>query len=175
MHYGKIEALDTANGEGLRTTLFVSGCRRHCPGCFNPDTWDFNYGKEFTEDTIDWILELLRPTPVAGITLLGGEPFEPENQEDLLYLLSYVKEKYPEKNVWAYTGCTYERDLKPGVNSMYQTKFTADLLDKIDVLVDGEFIESKKNLVLKFRGSENQRIINLPKTLETGSVVLYME
>ena len=175
MHYGKLETLDTANGEGLRTTLFVSGCRRHCPGCFNPDTWDFNYGKLFTEETIDWVLELLRPDQIAGLTLLGGEPFEPENQEDLLYLLAHVKERYPEKNVWAYTGCTYERDLKPGVNSMYQTEFTADLLDKIDILVDGEFIEEKKNLMLKFRGSENQRIINLPKTLETGSVVLYME
>lgn len=175
MHYGKIETCDIANGEGIRVTLFVSGCRRHCPGCFNPDTWDFNYGKEFTEKTIDWILELLRPAQVAGLTLLGGEPFEPENQEDLLYLLAHIKERYPEKNVWAYTGCTYERDLKFGVNSMYQTDFTADLLDKIDVLVDGEFQKDKRNLMLKFRGSENQRVLDMQSTLLSGHPVLYMD
>lgn len=175
MNYGKLETLDVANGEGLRVTLFVSGCRHHCKNCFNPETWSFRYGDPFTVDTIDKISELMRPDQIAGLTLLGGEPFEPENQEELISLLAYIKDRYPEKTVWAYTGCVYEEDLKLGANSMYHTKDTPILLDLIDVLVDGPFIEEKKNLMLKFRGSENQRIIDMKKTLETGAVVLYME
>lgn len=173
MHYGKIETCDTANGEGIRVTLFVSGCRRHCPDCFNPETWDFNYGKEFTQDTTNWILELLKPDHITGLTLLGGEPFEPENQETVYELLSHVREVYPNKSVWAYTGCTWETDLEPG--GKYWTTYTPWILSSLDVLVDGEFQKDKRNLMLKFRGSENQRVLDMQSTLLSGHPVLYMD
>lgn len=173
MNYGAIKKLDIANGPGLRVSLFVSGCTHHCPGCFNPETWNFAYGKPFTAETENEIMSLLNSAYVDGLSLLGGEPFEPVNQEGLLPLLRKVKSGYPRKNVWCYTGYTLEQDLlKPG---RARCQYTDEMLSLIDVLVDGEFVESKKNIRLKFRGSENQRIINLKATLETGKTVLCEE
>lgn len=173
MNYGAIKKLDIANGPGLRVSLFVSGCTHRCPGCFNPETWNFEYGKPFTAETENEIMSLLNSAYVDGLSLLGGEPFEPVNQEGLLPLLRKVKSSYPEKNVWCYTGFTLEQDLlKPG---RARCQYTDEMLSLIDVLVDGEFVESKKNIRLKFRGSENQRIINLKTTLETGKTVLCEE
>ena len=170
MNYGAIKKLDIANGPGLRVSLFVSGCTHHCPGCFNPETWNFNYGKPFTRETEDEIMSMLNSAYVDGLSLLGGEPFEPVNQEGLLPLLRRVREAYPGKTVWCYTGYTLEQDLlKP---SRARCQYTDEMLSLIDVLVDGEFIEAKKNIRLKFRGSENQRVIDLKVTLKTGQTVL---
>lgn len=170
MNYGEIKKCDIANGLGVRVTLFVSGCTHHCKGCFNPMTWDFNYGKPFTAQTEEEILKLLSPDYIDGLTLLGGEPMEKINQRGLLPLLRMVKKLYPKKNIWCYTGYTLETDLLS--ESMARCECTDEILSLIDVLVDGEFIEEQKNISLAFRGSENQRIIDMPKTLESGSVVL---
>ena len=159
MHYGEIKKCDIANGPGVRVSLFVSGCRNHCPGCFNKETWDFCYGKPFTTETKDHIMELLKPDYIEGFSLLGGEPFEPENQEELVRLLKEIKENYPKKNIWCYTGYTYDKDLLEG-GKVY-TQFTEEMLSYIDTLVDGQFIESQKDITLKFRGSANQRILDL--------------
>ena len=159
MHYGEIKKCDIANGPGVRVSLFVSGCRNHCPGCFNKETWDFCYGKPFTTETKDHIMELLKPDYIEGFSLLGGEPFEPENQEELVRLLKEIKENYPKKNIWCYTGYTYDKDLLEG-GKVY-TPFTEEMLSYIDTLVDGQFIESQKDITLKFRGSANQRILDL--------------
>ena len=170
MNYGAIKKLDIANGPGLRVSLFVSGCTHHCPGCFNPETWNFNYGKPFTRETEDEIMTMLNSAYVDGLSLLGGEPFEPVNQEGLLPLLRRVREAYPGKTVWCYTGYTLEQDLlKP---SRARCQYTDEMLSLIDILVDGEFIEAKKNIRLKFRGSENQRVIDLKATLKNGQTVL---
>ena len=169
MHYGKIKKCDISNGSGVRTTLFVSGCTHHCRECFNPETWDFEYGRKYTDETKKELLELCKPDFVAGLTLLGGEPFEPDNQRALLELCREFKEKYPQKNIWAYTGYTYETDLRPENGSVH-TEVTDELLSYIDILVDGEFRIEEKNISLHFRGSENQRIINL----KTGEL-LYTE
>lgn len=175
MYYGKIETCDTANGEGVRVTLFVSGCTRHCKNCFNPETWDFWYGEEFTGKTIAWLIDLLKPDHISGLTILGGEPMEPSNQASIFALLSAVRDQFGDsKNIWMYTGCTYGKDFNDQF-SKYVTSWTYGIFDMIDVLVDGEFIEEKKNLMLKFRGSENQRVINMPETLKTRKVVLYLE
>lgn len=162
MYYGTIKSCDIANGEGIRVSLFVSGCRHCCKNCFNPETWNFSYGTRFTNETIAEILELLKPRYIKGLTLIGGEPMEPENQRDLLPLVQAVREKFGEKkNIWCYTGCVLETDLLS--DGPYRCEVTDELLGMIDVLVDGPFIEEKKSLTLAFRGSENQRILYLKK------------
>ncbi|MCI9382256.1 MAG: anaerobic ribonucleoside-triphosphate reductase activating protein [Dorea sp.] len=161
MHYGNIKECDIADGPGVRVSLFVSGCRHHCKGCFNPETWDFEYGELYTEETQEKILKLLAPGYIKGFTLLGGEPFEPENQRELVKLLKRIKEEYPGKDVWCYSGYLYDADLAEG-GSVY-TEVTEEMLSYIDVLVDGEFVEELKDVSLAFRGSSNQRIIELGK------------
>ena len=170
MYYGNIKKLDVANGEGIRTTLFVSGCRNHCERCFQPETWAFDYGKPFTEETVQALLDSLKPSYVNGITLLGGEPFEPENQRELVKLLRRVRAEYPNKNVWAYSGYTLEELRGEGHP---RCEVTEEMLSMIDVLVDGRFVEALKDIALKFRGSSNQRIIDVKKSLETGETVIY--
>ena len=170
MNYGAIKYCDIANGIGIRTVLFVSGCTHHCKGCFQPETWDFSYGQPYTEDTERAILDSLSPSYIHGLTLLGGEPMEPDNQRVLLPLLHRLKEEYPTKTVWCYSGYTY--DELTGI-SRARCEVTDEMLSLIDVLVDGEFVLEKKNISLRFRGSENQRIIDLLRTREEGSVVLW--
>lgn len=168
MNYSDIKTPDVANGPGIRVSIFVSGCRHHCKGCFNKETWDFNYGKPFTQETIDYILKLMEPTYIKGITFLGGEPMEPVNQEGLLLLAKAVKEKYPEKTIWCYTGFLFDRDI---LNNMYKNSDTTkELVNLLDVVVDGKFEESLKDVRLKFKGSSNQRTIDVKKTLETGKI-----
>lgn len=159
MNYGIIKKYDIADGPGVRVSLFVSGCRHHCKGCFNAETWDFHYGKPYTEETEREILEALKPDYIAGFTVLGGEPFEPENQVEVVKLLKKVRETYPEKTIWCYTGYLYDVDLIEG-GKVY-TDVTKEMLSYIDTLVDGEFIEEQKDISLQFRGSRNQRIIAL--------------
>ena len=159
MNYAEIKNLDVANGLGIRVSLFVSGCRNHCKGCFNYMTWDFNYGAPFTEETEEKILAMLEPAHITGLSLLGGEPFEEENQAVLAPFLEKVKSRFPKKDIWCWTGYIYDKDLIKGGRKY--TEFTDRLLNCIDVLVDGPFIEEKKNLMLEFRGSENQRILKL--------------
>lgn len=170
MYYGNIKKWDIADGVGVRVTLFVSGCTNRCPGCFQPETWDFHYGQPFTQETKAEIIEALKPDYIQGLTLLGGEPMELENQEVLADLLREVKTVYPQKDIWCYTGFTYEKDLRPGGCRYCQV--TDELLGMLDVLVDGRFIQEKRNLMLNFRGSENQRVIDMPATLREGHVVL---
>ena len=171
MHYGEIKKCDIANGEGVRVSLFVSGCTHHCPGCFNQETWNFSYGKEYTEETEEEILEALSPDYISGLSLLGGEPFEPQNQEVLVRLLRKVKERYPRKDVWCYTGWLFDRELLG--ESRARCGYTDEMLSMIDILVDGRFIERLKDITLVFRGSSNQRVIDVKKSLEGGSVVLW--
>lgn len=159
MNYGAIKKTDVADGSGVRVSLFVSGCRNHCPGCFQPETWDFDYGKPFTQETENEILKALEPSFIAGFSLLGGEPFEPENQKVLAPFLEKIKQTYPAKDIWCWTGYILEKDLYPGCPKY--TEFTDRMLENIDVLVDGPFIQEQRNLMLEFRGSENQRIIKL--------------
>lgn len=172
MYYSVIKNCDIANGPGVRVVLFVSGCRHHCPGCFQPQTWDFSYGQPFTQDTVDELLRLLQPDYIAGLTLLGGEPMEPENQPALLDLVRQVKQAYPEKNIWCFSGYLYD-DLAAG--KIGDGAVTRALLGLVDVLVDGEFILARKKLQLRFRGSENQRLIDLRKTEQAGHVVLWTD
>lgn len=171
MHYGNIKQYDIADGEGVRTTLFVSGCTNCCKGCFQPETWDFDYGNPYTEETEEKIMEMLADENIQGLTLLGGEPFEPQNQKVLVQLLRRVRKELPDKDIWSYTGFVYERDLLAGGRK--HTEVTDEMLSYIDVLVDGPFIEEKKNISLQFRGSENQRIIDLKKTRAEGRVILW--
>ncbi len=159
MNYGTIKSYDIANGTGVRVSLFVSGCRHHCKGCFNAPTWDFDYGEPFTRETQDKILKLLEPSYIEGFSLLGGEPFEPENQPALAQLLETIKAVYPQKSVWCYSGYLFDQDMVPG-GKVY-TPFTDRMLSCIDVLVDGEFILEQKDISLQFRGSKNQRILHL--------------
>ena len=159
MNYGTIKSYDIANGTGVRVSLFVSGCRHHCKGCFNAPTWDFDYGEPFTRETQDKILKLLEPSYIEGFSLLGGEPFEPENQPVLAQLLKTIKAAYPQKTVWCYSGYLFDQDMVPG-GKVY-TPFTDRMLSCIDVLVDGEFILEQKDISLQFRGSKNQRILHL--------------
>ena len=159
MNYGNIKSYDIADGTGVRVSLFVSGCRHHCKGCFNAPTWDFNYGKPFTRETQDKLLELLAPSYIEGFSLLGGEPFEPENQPVLAELLKEIRRTFPDKSIWCYSGYLFDKDMVPG-GKIY-TPFTDRMLSCIDVLVDGEFIQELKNLSLQFRGSSNQRILHL--------------
>ncbi len=162
MNYATIKFYDVANGTGVRVSLFVSGCRHHCKGCFNAETWDFCYGEPYTQETEDSIIDGLKPDYITGLSLLGGEPFEPENQPALTALLRRVKTQLPEKTVWCYTGYTYDTDLAEG--GAVFTDVTREMLSYIDILVDGEFIEEQRDLTLRFRGSRNQRIL----TLENG-------
>lgn len=171
MNYASIKNCDIANGPGVRISLFVSGCTHHCKGCFNEVAWDFDYGEPFTQETIDMILDMLAPAYVKGLTLLGGEPFEPQNQPALVDLLRQVKAKYPEKSIWSFSGYLFDRDILPG--KLGDPAITREFLSYLDVLVDGPFIESKKNLSLRFRGSENQRLINVPASLKRGTIVLW--
>ena len=170
MNYGEIKKHDIANGRGIRVSLFVSGCRHHCKGCFNPETWSFSYGKEYTSETEKEILESLKPDYIEGLSLLGGEPFEPENQPTLLNLVKNVRKEFPDKTVWCYSGYTFE-ELSGIIPSPAFTEITKELLSLIDILVDGEFILEKKNISLKFRGSENQRILDVKKSLESKSPI----
>lgn len=159
MNYGNIKFIDTADGEGVRVSLFVSGCRNHCPGCFNQDTWDFDFGKEFTEVEENEILEGCNKEYISGLTILGGEPMEPENQVVLVNLIKKFKERFPEKNIWMYTGYVLDKDLLKGQRKHVEG-VTGLILDSIDTLVDGPFILAERNLSLKFRGSNNQRILD---------------
>ena len=173
MHYATIKNCDIANGPGVRVSLFVSGCTHRCKGCFNAIAWDFNYGEEFTQETIDTILGMLKPPHIKGLTLLGGEPFEPQNQGPIVELLRQVKRAYPEKSIWAFSGYLMDRDILAGRLGPWE--ITREYLSYLDVLVDGPFVEEKKNLSLRFRGSENQRLIDVPKTLQTGTIVLWQD
>ena len=159
MNYGAIKKIDVANGEGVRVSLFVSGCRNACKGCFQPETWNFHFGNVFSAETEEEIIKALEPDHISGLSLLGGEPFEEENQAVLAPFCEKIKEIYPTKNIWCWTGYIYDKDLIKG--GCKYTEFTDRLLNCIDVLVDGPFIEEQKNLMLEFRGSENQRILKL--------------
>lgn len=170
MYYGEIKNCDIANGEGVRVSLFVSGCTNHCEHCFQPQTWAFDYGRLFTEETENQILSLLAPSYINGLTLLGGEPFEPENQRALLPFLRRVRAAYPKKNIWAFSGFTYEELLTEG--SHPRCEATDEILSLLDVLVDGRFVEALKDISLRFRGSSNQRILDLNATRRTGELVL---
>ncbi len=170
MNYASIKPCDIANGPGVRVTLFVSGCTHHCKGCFQPETWDFSYGSPFTEAVREEVLRLLAPDYIRGLTLLGGEPFEPANQAGLLPLLREVRIRYPSKTVWAFSGYTLEQ-IRSG--TLGPPSVTEEILSCVDVLVDGPFVESLKNLQLRFRGSSNQRLIDLRQTLAAGTVVLW--
>ena len=169
MHYGTIKNCDIANGEGVRVSLFVSGCTNHCAHCFQPETWDFEYGEPFTAETEERILQMLSPSYIAGLSLLGGEPFEPDNQRVLLPFLRRVREAYPAKNIWCYSGFTLDELRTEGAYPCRET--TADMLSLIDVLVDGRFVEALKDISLRFRGSRNQRLIDLNATRKAGQVV----
>jgi anaerobic ribonucleoside-triphosphate reductase activating protein len=171
MNYAAIKNCDIANGPGVRVSLFVSGCTHRCKGCFNEVAWDFHYGQPFTQDTIDEILKMLSPDYVKGITLLGGEPFEPENQPAILDLLRKIKSQYPDKSVWAFSGYLFDKDILSGRLGPWE--ITKEYLSYVDVLVDGPFVESKKDLSLRFRGSSNQRIIDVPASLSKDEVVLW--
>ena len=164
MNYAGIKKTDVANGPGVRVSLFVSGCRHHCKGCFNSETWDFAYGKPFDDDVLNEIMAALEPEYIEGFTVLGGEPFEPENREMVLEVIKTVREKHPDMSIWCYSGFLFD--------VLKDTDVSKDILKLIDVLVDGRFVEEKKNLRLKFRGSENQRLIDVPKSLAEGTVVL---
>jgi anaerobic ribonucleoside-triphosphate reductase activating protein len=159
MHYGNIKYNDIANGEGVRTTLFVSGCRQHCKNCFNPETWSFEYGNSFDEEVQEKIIKSLKLGHIKGLSILGGEPMEPENQEGILPFVKKVKENCPDKTIWIYTGYVLDKDLVPGGRKY--TDFTDEILDRIDILVDGPFVEELKDITLKFRGSSNQRILDM--------------
>ena len=171
MYYGEIKNCDIANGIGVRVTLFVSGCTNRCPGCFQPQTWDFCYGQPFTAETEALLLDLLKPAYIQGLTLLGGDPFEPENQRALLPFLKRVKQLYPNKSIWAFSGFTWEELHSEGAHPCVEV--TEELLSLVDVLVDGRFIEAQKNISLRFRGSENQRLIDVPATLAAGKLTLW--
>ncbi len=169
MNYAEIKQYDVANGTGVRVSIFVSGCTHHCKHCFNEETWDFNYGRPFSETEADQIVEYLKPDYVAGLSVLGGEPFEPSNQEGLLPLLQAVKKEYPEKDIWCYTGYLFDKQILEDM--CRKSEVTRQMLSCIDILLDGRFVEEKKNLKLRFRGSENQRIIDVKKSLEQGRVI----
>ena len=170
MNYALIRKNDIANGPGVRVSLFVSGCRHHCKGCFNPETWNFSYGKPFTDEVIEEILRALKPDYIAGLSLLGGEPFEPENQAALVKLTSLARETYPKKKIWCYSGFTFEDRLSKG--AVGDPEICLALLKNIDVLVDGTFKEDLKDASLLFRGSSNQNIIDMQKSLKEGKMIL---
>jgi len=170
MHYGTIKNCDIANGIGVRVSLFVSGCNNHCKNCFQPETWDFSYGQPFTKETEEQLLLLLQPAHITGLTLLGGEPFEPENQRALLPFVRRVRRQLPQKNIWAFSGFTLEELLSPDCRAHCEA--TLPLLAFIDVLVDGRYDEALKDISLHFRGSSNQRILDVKKSLEKKEATL---
>ena len=172
MYYGEIKNCDIANGLGVRVTLFVSGCTNHCENCFQPQTWAFDYGQPFTRETEDKLIEMLRPAYVNGLTLLGGEPFEPDNQRALLPFLRRVKRELPEKTVWAFSGFTLDEELLRD-GSYPRCEVTDDLLALVDVLVDGRYVERLHDISLRFRGSSNQRLIDMNETRRCGKIVLW--
>lgn len=171
MNYATIKKYDVANGPGVRVSLFVSGCTHHCPGCFNKETWDFNYGSPFDSDVMNEVIKALEPSYIRGFTLLGGEPFEYSNQQGVLPLLREIKNRFPHKDIWCFTGYDFEKDILG--NMVNKWPETNEMLSYIDVLVDGEFVESLKNLSLRFRGSSNQRLIQVQESLASNSVVLW--
>lgn len=173
MNYAVIKDCDIANGPGVRVSLFVSGCTHHCKGCFNQVAWDFDYGQPFTQQTIAEILEMLKPSYIRGITLLGGEPFEPQNQPALVELLRQIRQRYPEKSIWAFSGYLFDADILSG--RLGDPAVTKEFVSYLDVLVDGRFVEEKKDLTLRFRGSSNQRIIDVPASLQRGQIVLWKD
>ncbi len=171
MNYATIKPFDVANGPGVRVSLFVSGCTHRCKGCFNEEAWDFNYGEEFTEKQEKEIIEAMKPDYIKGFSLLGGEPFEPRNQVVLAPLLEKIKKEYPQKDIWCYSGYDFEKDLLSG--RLCDFTVTDRMLSQIDILVDGKFIEGLKNLKLRFKGSENQRIIDVKKSREENRIILW--
>lgn len=171
MNYADIKQYDVANGPGIRISVFVSGCNHHCKGCFNQVAWDFNYGTPFTEETIDMVIKYLEPDYIAGLTLLGGEPFEKENQRGLLELVKKVRSVYPDKTIWCFTGFDFEKDILGWMSEQWDT--TKEFLSYLDILVDGKFVEELKDLSIRFRGSNNQRIIKVQESLNQGSIVLW--
>ena len=170
MNYAQLRPIDVANGPGVRVSLFVSGCTHACPGCFNPEAWDFGYGQPFTQIEAEQVLDALAKPYVKGFSLLGGEPFHPRNQKAVLDLVRQVRERFPNKDIWCYTGYLYEDLLADRVG-----EYGRALLEQLDVLVDGPFIEAQKDLTLRFRGSANQRIIDVPASLRMGQAVLRPE
>lgn len=173
MNYATVKTHDIANGPGVRVSLYVSGCTHHCKGCFNPETWDFNYGQPFDEAVQEKIIKALEPSYIKGFSLLGGEPFEPQNSAALVPFLKRLKDIYPEKSIWCYSGYDLEKDML--TYRLGDEHVIMGMLSCIDVLVDGEFVESKKVIDLRFRGSTNQRIIDVQKTLDTDDIVLWVD
>lgn len=173
MNYASIKKFDVANGEGVRVSLFVSGCTHKCKGCFNAEAWDFNYGQPYTDKVRDEILDALGHNYIHGLSLLGGEPFEPDNQRALISLLRIFKSRFPDKDVWCYSGYTLDNDLIKGGRAY--TEVTDEMLSYIDILVDGEFVEELKDIKLRFRGSSNQRIIDVKRTLKEGGIRLWKD
>ena len=169
MNYASIKKNDTANGVGVRTSLFVSGCRHHCKGCFNREAWDFDYGEPFGEAVIEQILELCAPSHIEGLSLLGGEPFEPENRRGLIELCKRFRERFPKKTIWCFSGYIFDTELIPG--KVAEPETALQLLSLIDVLVDGRFVEEMKSPALMFRGSSNQRILDVPASLKAGEAI----
>lgn len=175
MKYAKIKKCDVANGPGVRVSLFVSGCNHHCKNCFNREAWDFNYGQEFTENEQNEIIEDLKPEYITGLSLLGGEPFEKINQEGLVPLIKKVKQTYPDKKIWCYTGFTFDSQILGEMIEKENRESTKEMLNNIDYIVDGRFVEELKDPKLRFRGSSNQRIIDVKKSLEQNDIVIWDE
>lgn len=171
MNYASIKNCDVANGEGVRISLFVSGCTHHCKNCFNQEAWDFNYGETFDEEAQNKVLELLKPDYISGLTLLGGEPMEPCNQKALLPFIQKVKELYPDKTIWCYSGYLFDKQILQDMANQYE--FTMPLLQLFDVMVDGKYVDELHDLSIRFRGSSNQRIIDVQKSLKEQTVILY--
>ena len=172
MHYATIKKFDIANGEGVRVSIFVSGCSHKCPGCFNDIAWPFEYGEEFTKETEDEIIEACRNTYIRGLSLLGGEPLEKKNQLGLISLIRRFKKEFPNKDIWCYSGYLFDKDIVNPESSI-QTEVTRELIESIDVLVDGKFVLALKDISLKFKGSSNQRVIDVKESLKQNKVVLH--
>lgn len=173
MNYASIKPFDVANGPGVRVSLFVSGCTHRCKNCFNSEAWDFNYGEKYTDEQTEKILDSLKPDYIKGFSLLGGEPFEPANQAVLCEVLEKIKATYPEKSVWCYTGYLFDTELLAG--RLCDPEITRRMLSCIDILVDGEFVDEKKDLTLRFKGSSNQRIIDIQSSLKEGKIIRWSE
>lgn len=171
MNYATIKKRDIANGVGVRVSLFVSGCTHRCKNCFNKETWDFSYGEKYTDETEKTILSFLEPSFVNGLSLLGGEPFEPQNQKELVGLLKKVKERFPQKDIWCYTGYLFDEQLLK--DSRARCEYTDEMLSYIDVLVDGPYIEEEKDITLQFRGSKNQRVIDVKRSIAENSIIIW--
>lgn len=175
MKYAKIKKCDVANGPGVRVSLFVSGCNHHCKNCFNREAWDFNYGQEFTENEQNEIIDDLKPEYITGLSLLGGEPFERTNQEGLVPLIKKVKQTYPDKKIWCYTGFTFDKQILGEMIEKENRESTKEMINNIDYIVDGRFVEELKDPKLRFRGSSNQRIIDVKKSLEQNQIIIWDE